>query len=202
MRDSIDACLTKAFRDVPVPDDLAQRLLAGLALVQPRRSRRWLLVAGGMLTAAASLLLALWLNAPGEEPFSQQYALDQAIQSFTLGFEGPGYSLATRAAPQEYPLSQWVACIHGVTWRHLGNFVGGSGVVYDLPGPAGTHGTLYVVARKGIEDLDTAPSLSPYTTANCNASAWQEDGLLYVLVVQGDTSAYKGFLNLPRTPVA
>jgi hypothetical protein len=202
MRDSIDACLTQAFRDVAVPDGLAERLLAGLAVKQPRHSRRWLLVAGGILTAAASLLLALWLNGPGEERFSQQRALDEAIQSFCAGFQGPGNSLATRPAPAEYPLSQWVVRLHGTSWRHLDGFAGCSGVVYELPGSAGTRAALYVVARKGIEDLDTVPTLDPFSTANCNAAAWQEGELLYVLVVQGDSSTYKSYLNLPRSPVA
>ena len=202
MRDSIDACLTQAFRDVPVPDGLVERLLAGLAVKQPRRSRRWLLVGGGLLAVAASLLVALWLNMPGEERFSEQWALDEAIQSFCTGLQGPEYSLAKRPAPAEYPLSQWVIRVHGASWRHLDGFLGGCGVVYDLPGPPGTRAALYVVARKGIDELDTAPTLRPFTTANCYASTWQEGGLLYVLVVQGDSSTYNRYLNLPRSPVA
>jgi hypothetical protein len=203
MRDSIDACLTQTFRDVPVPEGLAERLLTGLVLKQPRRSRRWLLVAGGLVTAAASLLLALWLNMPGEERFSEDVAIGEAIQLFDAGFQGPGLLLAKRPAPVEYPFSQWVLRVHGANWRHLDGFQGCSGVVFDLPGPAGTHAALYVVAREGIEDLSTVPKWHPSsTTAGCCASAWQENGLLYVLVVKGDPSTYEGYLNLPRSPVA
>jgi len=31
---------------------------------------------------------------------------------------------------------------------------------------------------------------------------WQENGLMYVLVVQGDWRAYQFFLDLPQGPVA
>ena len=39
--------------------------------------------------------------------------------------------------------------------------MGCRGVVYDLPGPAGTRAALYVVAREGIDELDTAPTSHP-----------------------------------------
>jgi hypothetical protein len=33
-------------------------------------------------------------------------------------------------------------------------------------------------------------------------SAWQEEGVMYVLVVDGNRKTYERYLNLPRTPVA
>ena len=91
MRDAVDACLTKAFRDVAVPEGLAERLLAGLAVVRPQshRSRRWLLVAGGLLTAAATIVFAVWLGGPKAACVSEERAIDEAIQSFNEGFEQP-----------------------------------------------------------------------------------------------------------------
>ena len=202
MRDSIDACLTQAFRDVPVPEGLGERLLAGLAVKQPRRSRRWVLAAGGILAAAASLLVAVWLNMPKEERFREDVALEQAIELFDAGFQGPGNLLSKQPAPVEYPLSQWVLHVRGASWRHLDSFMGYSGVVYELPGPAGTHAALYVVARDGIDDTALTPTLDPSETGGRCASAWHEGGLLYVLVVQGDRSTYNSFLSLPRSPMA
>jgi hypothetical protein len=203
MRDSVDACLTRAFRDVPVPDGLAERLLAGLATKQPRRSRRWLLAAGGMLTAAATLLFALWLRAPAESPLSEDTVCAEAIRLFDVGFNQPGSLLAKTPAPSSLPFSQWVFCAPQASWRNLGDFLGGHGVVYELRGPGGTRAALYCVARNGISGFDTMPTSSPASsTAGCFASAWQEGGLLYVLVVQGDQSTYRGYLNLPRSPVA
>jgi hypothetical protein len=198
MRDSIDACLTQAFRDVAVPEGLGERLLAGLAVKQPR-SRRWAVVYGGLMAAAASLLLAVWLNLPAQERFSEETALAEAIQLFDAQAGQPGHLLTKRPPPSEYPLSQWVVRVRGASWRHLDEFAGCSGVVYDLPGPPGTRASLYVVARSGIGELNTLPTLNPSGTAGRSAAAWQEDGLLYVLVVEGD---YNSYLNLPRSPVA
>ena len=80
--------------------------------------------------------------------------------------------------------------------------MGHRGVVYDLPGPAGTNAVLYVVDAGALEGFGEAPALNPFTTAGCCASAWQEGGLLYVLVVQGDPATYRAYLNLPHGPVA
>jgi len=204
MRDAVDACLTKAFRDVAVPEGLAERLLAGLAVAQPRshRSRRWLLVAGGLLTAAATIVFAVWLGIPKAPCVSEEFACETAIQSFENGFGQPGRLLANRPAPAAFPFSPQVLPIRGTRWQNLNDFLGHPGVVYELPGPAGTHAALYVVACKNVTGVGTAPSAQPtFTTAGCCASAWQDGGLLYVLVVEGDRSMYGRYL-IPRSPVA
>jgi hypothetical protein len=225
MRDIFDISLAAAFQEVPVPEGLADRILdrlaADLADARDQRdsplfadtitatvpskrtfSRRWLLVGGGLLAAAAGLLIAVWLGAHKEEPFSEQFVLDEAIRAFEPESDGPSSLLAEKPAPEKYPLSQLVANVRGTRWRQLEDFLGRRVVVYDLPGPAGTHASLYVVAKE-VDGLKTSPSLYPsFTTAGCCASAWQEDGLLYVLVVQGNPSTYRGFLNLPRSPLA
>ncbi len=200
MRDHVDARLTAAFQDVPVPDGLAQRLLERLT-AERTRSRRWLLIGGGLLAAAAGLLLAVWLASPREERFSEQFVLDEAIRWFDVTAQCPARLLSEKAAPEAYPVSQMVLCPGGTRWRPLDDFLGRRGVIYDLPGPAGVRAALYVVEREA-DGLATSPALRPFTTAGYCASAWQEGGLLYVLVVQGDTMAYEGHLNLPRSPVA
>lgn len=208
MRDQFDARLTAAFRDVPVPTGLDERLLARLVAEQSpapslRFSRRWWLVAGSLATAAAaSLLVAVWLGLEGRPPISAEYAVGEAIQSFASGVERPGYSVAERPAPSEYPLSQWVLAIRGTTWQPLEGFLGRRGVVYHLPGPAGASAALYVVEQDNVGDIGTEPEQHPFTTAGCCASAWREGGLLYVLVVQGDRATYGRYLNLPRSPLA
>jgi hypothetical protein len=219
MRDHVDICLAAAFHDVPVPEGLAGRLLERLAAepaernahrefstrVVPRSAtgeaynRRWLLVGGGLLTVAAGLVIAVWLGTHRETRLSEQIVLDEAIQSFDVGIKDSGRLLSE--APAEYPLSRMVRHTGTTKWRPVDRYLGCGGVVYDLPGPAGTHAALYVVERK-VDGLGTSPALHPFTTAGCCASAWQEGRLLYVLVVQGDVKTYKGYLNLPRSPVA
>jgi len=204
MRDAVDACLTKAFRDVAVPEGLAERLLAGLAVERPRRrSRRWLLAGGGLLAAAASIVLAVWLGGPKAACVSEECAIRAAIRSFNEDSEQPGQLLANQSAPADYPFSPSVWKIRGTTWRHLAGdgLLGHPGVVYDL-GPAGTHAALYVVACDDVKGVGTTPPPQPTSdTAGCCASAWQEGGLLYILVVEGDRSMYGRYL-IPRSPVA
>jgi len=166
-------------------------------------SRRWLLVGGGLLAAAAGVVLAVWLGTHSETRLSEQIVLDEAIQSFDAGSKDSGRLLSDAPAPAEYPLSRMVRHAGAAKWRPVDGFLGRGGVVYDLSRPGGGHAALYVVNRE-VEGLRTAPRLHPFTTAgsNCCASAWQERQLLYVLVVQGDRTTYESYLKLPRNPVA
>jgi hypothetical protein len=202
MRDAVDACLTKAFRDVAAPDGLAERLLAGLTVERRRcRSRRWLLAAGGLVAAAASIVLTVWLYRPRGPRASEEYAIYEAIQSFNDSVGQASQPSANQPALAGYPFSQQVLSLRGTMWRPLNDFLGRRGVVYDLAGPAGTSAALFVVAANGVEWGDTLPaSQNPSTTAGCCASAWQENGLLYVLVVKGDPATYGCYLS--NSPVA
>jgi hypothetical protein len=205
MRDAVDACLTKAFRDVAVPEGLAERLLARLAVERPRpRSRRWLLVAGGLAAAAATLLLAVWLGGPNADPISEESAREEAIQWFNAPGQPPGILLASQPAPSAYPFSTQVLPISGTKWRDVKNFLGYSGVVYDLPGPGGSRAALYVVACTNVTAIGLSPARPQlvYSSAGLCASAWQEGGLLCVLVVEGDQSDYGRYLKLPSSPMA
>jgi hypothetical protein len=202
-RDSIDAHLTRAFRKVPVPDGLAERLLAGLTPVVPRRSRRWLLAGAAVLTTAATLLIAVWLNQPRPEGLSGDTLCSAAIQAFDSMFAKTGQSLVARPAPSAFPLSQWVCQFRQTAWQTVDDFMGSRALVYQLPGRDGVRAALYVTKLDTLAGLDSAPTVRPtFTTAGWCASAWAEDGCVYVLVVQGDESDYRDYLNLPRSPVA
>jgi hypothetical protein len=214
MNDPFDAYLAAAMQDVPMPEGLSDRILARLAAdraagavasplgVRKRRiSRRLLVAAGGLATAAAAIFLAVWLGSHKEEPFSAQYVLTEAIRLFAVDNSKEGFLSAEKPAPESFPFSQFVADVRGIRWQFFDGFLDRRGVVYDLKGPGGTRARLYVV-NHDIDSINTVPSRHPFTTAGCCASAWQEDGMLYVLVVQGDTSTYDRFLNLPRSPLA
>lgn len=210
MTDNLDEKLAAALHDVPVPEGLAERLLDRLKNAEltatddegppGRRSRVILSLSFG--AAAAVLLVAVWLGLHRDEGISQSYALDEAIRSFQLGSDEPGPLLASKPAPAAYPFSPAVIQLRGTRWRLLETFLGRRGIVYDLPGPVGTTASLYVVDAAGLEGFDPSPTLYPFTTAGCCAASWQEDGRLYILVVQGDPSAYRAYLNVPRGPVA
>ncbi|MEN6449280.1 MAG: hypothetical protein ABFC96_02210 [Thermoguttaceae bacterium] len=197
MRDAFDVRLTAAIRDVPVPDELAKRLLGRLSAERSRR--RWLLAGVSLLAAAATVAVAVWLGAPRDGRFSEQVAIDQAIRAFGLPADSHSHLLSKTVPPEAYPISSMVTCPRGTRWRPLDNFLGRKGLIYDLPGAV--RASLYVV-ESGSEAFATMPSLRPFTTAGRCASAWQEGTLLYVLVVQGEAADYEGYLNLPRSPVA
>jgi AcrR family transcriptional regulator len=205
MRDALDACLTKAFRDVAVPEGLAERLLAGLAVERPRpRSRRWLLLAGGLAATAAAIVLAVWLGGGRADSISGEVARNEAIRLFEAGLGQPGSALAA-SAPAAYPLSSYVQLPPGTTWRRLSDFLRCSCVVYDLPGRPGARAALYVIACDNAVGLGQSPASAKdaflSASSRCCASVWQENGLLYVLVVEGDQSNYERYLNLPSSPV-
>jgi hypothetical protein len=223
MRDSVDERLAAALHDVPVPEGLAERLLARLAAAEnelrttkprpvvapqttPRiaTTGRGFLLSGGLLATAAVLFIAIWLGMHKSEGLSEQFVLDEAIRSFDLGVDQPGPLLSEKPAPADYPFSVAVLRVRGTRWRALEGvlFGGHRGVVYDLPGPAGASAALYVVDAEAVDGFGTEPALHPFTTAGCCASSWQEGGLLYVLVVQGDPATFRAYLNLPQGPVA
>lgn len=195
-----DASIAAAFHDVPVPEDLADRLVVRLAAEKPRPriSRRRLLAGVGLSAVAAGLLAAVWLGEPNGPAFSEQYVLDEAIRSFD-----PSRAALTRPladAPDRYPVSNAVLQA-GRTWGALRSFLGGDGVAYDLSGTGQSRAILYVVATS-VDGLRSSPALQPFTTAGCSASAWQENGLLYVLVVQGGPAEYQRYIRLPSGPIA
>jgi hypothetical protein len=217
-----DQKLAAALHDVPMPDGLLDRLLVGLqtsanapvfdeesdkAMVRQRVPQRWgrrLSVAA--LVSAAALFLAIWLGTQPREDVSPQSVLDEAIWAFDAESSAKGYLWAEKSPPAAYPFSQSVVLRRGMRWRALDGtaFGGREGVAYDFPSDDGGRASLYVltVDLTTLEAFDIAPEMCPFTTAGCCASPWQENGLLYVLVVQGDVNAYRNHLRISSSPVA
>jgi len=220
MRDAVDQKLIAAMYDVPVPEGLAERVLARLSEADRQRnaslealsarpsllatslSRRWLLAGGVFLAVAASLLVAVWFGTQTQENLTEQFILAEAIRLSNQGDGQPSTLLTESNGPSDYPFSSDVVELRGVRWRPVDGFLGRRGVVYDLPGPAGMVASLYVVESDGNEEVGQAPAIRPFTTAGCCASSWRDGRMLYVLVVQGDASVYRAYLNLVHVPVA
>ncbi len=206
-----DAVLAGSIQDVPVPDGLAQRLTGQLAAASQkqvaarpkRKTRRWLLIGGGSLTAAVVLLVAVVSFLTPPEPIALAEVLERGIEFFNEESPGTVYPLSENAPPSAYPFSSAVVEMPQTQWRRIRGFLGGRGVAYDLSGPGGTTATLYVVRRR-VADAPESPPLRPgLHTAGFSVSTWQSQsqGVLYVLVVRGNPTTYRGFLNLPRGPV-
>ena len=165
-------------------------------------SRRWLVIAGGTLTAAAVLLVAALVNLIDTSAAYDDAAVRQlAVKFFNSETPEPMNLLTEKSPAGNYPISPAVAVTQAVRWRPIRGFLGANGVAYDISGRGGSRATLYVV-KCAVTDLPDFPPMRPgLTTAGCSASVWQSGGLLYVMVVQGGPQTYRRFLDLPRGPV-
>jgi len=213
-----DDAISAAFKDVPVPEGLADRLLDRLAdsaeesvaeepvvaapeVPQPHRvSRRWAIAGCTLLTVAAGLLVAAWIGIDGTSSWSEGKVLADSIKFFNADSPQGGRLLAESRPPKHYPPSQDILLASGTRWRPIEGFLGRDGVAYDLPGQGGSLATLYVVKRK-VSGLPSLPPRKPRgNTGGVSTAAWQEGDLLYVLVIRGGTVGYRGLLA-PLGPV-
>ena len=165
-------------------------------------SRRRLLSIAGIFSAAAALLVAVWIHLYSAQPYTESVVLEQARALFMAEASGGpstvggGYLLSDPAhpAPSDMPLSRSLARVPGIKWREISGFLGSRGVAYDMPGG---RATLYVV-RRSVGELPSRPPLSPASaTGGYCAAAWQNGGLLCVLVVRGDIGAYRDCITPP-----
>jgi hypothetical protein len=215
MKDHFDERLAALLQDVLVPEGLAQRVLKRLddensGLKHEKRSlarASWtvpsrLMVGSGLLATAAMLLIVFWLNSRSTGPISEQFVLNEAIRLFETIEDQPGSRWTEKAASINYPFSKAILPVRGMRWRPVNGWLSGRGVMYDLPGPVGANAVLYVMNVDSMEDLQEKPAQNPFSTAGCCASAWLEEGLLYILVVKGDAATYRTYLDIPHQPVA
>jgi hypothetical protein len=150
---------------------------------------------------AAALVVAIWLRANRTEVFTPSAVLEAATRMFAAEPPEPGYLLAEKPAPPDYPFGHDVLEMPEARWRWVAGFLGGKAVAYDLPGPGGSRATLYV-ARRTVDQLPSLPPDVPRPmTAGCSAAAWQQESVLYVLVVDGDARVYRSFLDRSRGPL-
>jgi len=216
----IDAELSVAFQDVPVPEGLAQRIIDRLAAARAEQaaarvlheaseapatppaaqlaaqpthgSRRRLLAAAGLLSTTAALLVAALIYLHTRTTYDEPTVLRDAVDFFSREAAQAGHLLSDRDPPEDHPISRDVRRLPGTRWREISGFLGCQGVAYDLPGPGDTvKATLYVV-KLSVKDLRNAapPPLPQRDTGGYCSAAWQNGKLLYVLVVRGGERDY------------
>ena len=203
----LDVALAGAIQDVPVPPGLRDRLMAAVALPAVvrktparRRIRSSLFIFAGAV--AALLLVAVGLVQRNQVQYTRSSVLEAAIDFFNHEAQAPGELLSAVAPPWGFPPSRYIQFPGQTRWRRINNLLDSGGVAYEMGGPAGVRATLYAV-RRNVPGLPDQPPASPvYGTAHCWTSAWQEGPILYVLVVSGESSDYRPFLNVPQGPLA
>jgi hypothetical protein len=216
-----DAVIKAAYRDVPIPTGLADRLSLRLAGAQPqaeaqpettaakiaplrkqtgRFSRRRLLVGFTALAAAAGLLAAVWIETHQPRHDTPSSVLDEAMDLFGRDNQPVGDLVTTVPPPAAFPISPDIVRLRDVRWRQVKGFLGGSAVVYDLP-TAGGRATLYV-AQRTVAGLPSCPPFRPVlSTGGRSAAAWQVGDTLYVLVVDAAAGPYASYLDQSHGPL-
>jgi hypothetical protein len=221
----LDARVAEAFGSVPIPAGLAARLLtavgraqeaatsinrlaepvAGLPLALGRRrwmSRRRLVVA---LAASIVLGAGLWRLTSPANPAGGEVTSEATRWCGQLA--DVWQPLAEAPADLALPPS-----IVGTTggWQAVPKGIARHGVAYRLTqgaGGAGARGgearaVLFVLWGKRGGLPPSAPHDPQSSTGGVSIGAWQSQGLVYVLVVEGDQRAYRRFLRPGRQPLA
>ena len=158
-------------------------------------------MAAAALATAAALLAAVWVESRHAASYTPLAVLEQATEFFRSESPAAGRRPGEVSPPAAYPISRDVLRTPQVRWRPIQGLLGCSGVAYDLSATGGRRATLYVVSQ-AVPGLPTQPRREPRpTTAGCSTAAWQDGGLLYVLVVEGGPEVYRRYLRLPSGPL-
>lgn len=216
----LDAKIADAFPDVPVPDGLAERLVARLReeesarekvatdkessqptlrrpnLRGPHRRTAW--VAALLATAAAVLLVVRqdWFTAP-EQPLT----VGELRMAASDWYEPIQEKDDWRALPppEGYAISPRVN-LRARRWTHFSG--AGDGIAYDLSPPGSRHGTYLLVVRSVVKGLVPNPPRKPLWTQGRGIAEWQSGELAYVLVVEGPIHRYRKILDTGVGPLA
>ena len=157
--------------------------------------RFWPAYAGAL---AASLLMAFfyWYSSPVE--VTPEGALRWAIDYHLNEPKAQGYSVDGFPPPEEYPFSDFLVRGEALRWHRVTGLLGREGVAYQWD-----KATLYVLSLRGraarvrmTAPFPQRPPDRPMTTTGGHAaSAWQQAGLLYLLVVDGDRTQYQRLIR-------
>ena len=209
-----DAGLKNAFRDVPTPDGLQERLLAALAEAEAESeeatltdekptpahrstspSRRWFLV--GSTAAALALAVgigALIMNWRG--PLDANTWATSAMQ-LQSSLSQSAWEMDKPEPAQRPAFDRWQRGVTGQGWQPIDNPWDDEAVAYRLFNRGGTTATLFVFQPRSVDaNLPLAPPTEPVQrTSLSTAGVWTNNGLVYVLVVNGGVQQYQSFLR-------
>lgn len=219
-----DRAIAAATQRMPVPEGLAERILANLAhqtpagscpadmrqpldrparprlssVARPWRRRNFKIAMGAAGVAAVVGLIAFALR-PGREPIDaatvEQFARDIYIT------DNADAELLTTAAPQQFPIDARLARAHIRYWHKMARgFLDLPAIAYALTNNRGVVATLYVVnpGSRSLASIATTPR-PVASTGGLTIGVWQNGGQLYVLVVPGGTREFRSYLPQQST---
>jgi hypothetical protein len=191
----IDAAALRAMHNISLPAGLESRLVARLRnAAQPtpavlcetdssRTRRRWLAWSAGFAAVVAATIAAVMLLRPplplderdlasSRQWHDQIVAADDWLAIGSGDLDWPGLS-KLYLSPRRY--------------RDASSIVGREAYAYDLGSPGGLQATLFVIPQEARAGLSGSPPPQPASfTLGSSIAAWQQGGVIYVVVVGSD----------------
>ncbi|MCA9265893.1 MAG: hypothetical protein KDA60_18655 [Planctomycetales bacterium] len=223
----LDRALARALQDdVAVPEGLTERILAGLAhghrvldedasdrggdvvdqAVVPRDSSRPVLAPathrrravrrGLALAALASCVVVATVWMTWRPALSDDEFASVCLEQGRLLMDSPNWNVELSGASPSLPVSSYIWLAQADAWQSTG----GGGVAYRLrvPGRAAEAVLLVRRSRERLTSQANMPPASPnQETKGFAVGVWQEDAILYALVVPGQRRDYESLTRRP-----
>jgi hypothetical protein len=224
-----DAAVSSAMEQVPVPEGLAERLLARLG-ASPSGAPLERAIAGAQIKASdadsaagvqpgqrvrhgASWPRRKWLSAAAAvaatvvtavylaEYFSatSDTPLEELADAWLAGLEPKWHSMSR--APKQFAMPGAIT-VEAVGWQNVGQFAGVHGVAYKLVHSTAGTARLFVVKLSKPGLPATPPGNPQFATGGRSIGCWQSGEVVYLLVVDGNEHKYRAFVNPAQTPLA
>jgi hypothetical protein len=199
-----DAVIGPAMEDVPVPAGLAERLSAAVKSqslpVEPvapaRRVSRRAVLGGvaGILATAVAIVVMVQMSGSAPPPTVAQL-LDQSLDH-AKDLDDGAWRNDIAVALRQYPIDP-VVLAQPTNWQRQVTALDPTAVVYKLrTGPKRT--TLFVMRSATMTGLPASPDMTPqHNTEGVCVGAWQTEGLVFVLVIEGSVHDYRSLLSDP-----
>jgi len=166
--------------------------------------RYWPAVAGAL---AATLLIGLTFWMSSVERITPEIALRLALQFHDQHDDAAGVLAIETPPPADLPFSDYLKDDAALRWRRVNDLLGRDGVAFHWG-----RATLYVLPiglpgkpmRPDMKaEFPTRPGNEPtMTTGGRSLAAWQQDDLVYLLIVDGGEEAYRSVLRRPGGQLA
>lgn len=224
----LDAVVTEAFRDVPVPEGLADRLLEAVSktdddeekVVEPagqsstkqqstKMGRKWLRWTISLTSCATLLLLMVgtFLFFFQSKPVYDRDDVVKQAMTWTrdLNSRDRSWNPQLTRAPKKNPFDYVSLQRSPSGWQEIETKLDSHAVAYDLLAPNQPTAVLFVIRIRNweIHDLQSVPPLSPSSrTEGWCIGVWRKGTLLYVLAVKGNEQQYRKMLRNSAAIVA